>query len=132
VVDFGRVNAVSLRVLVVDDDAMIRAVLGRMLSRLDVAYDLIGDGRAAVAAAASTRYNLILMDINLPGLDGPRAAREILAASLTDPAPTIVGMTGGVDAELRFECLSAGMSTLLEKPVMVADLARFLGLDGSV
>lgn len=111
------------RVLVVDDDAMVRTALARVIHHLGAACDLVADGSEAIAAAATGRYDLILMDVNMPGLDGPAAARAILAAT---PGVQIIGMTGGVDAARRDECARSGMSLLLDKPVRIADLTRFL------
>lgn len=123
---------VARRVLVVDDEAMIRAVLGRMLKRLEVDYELVADGSAAVSAAASARYDLVLMDINMPGLGGIEATRAILAAHEDGPPPVVVGMTGGLGQTLEQECRQAGMEAIFEKPLTTENLVHFLRLDALV
>jgi CheY-like chemotaxis protein len=116
------------RVLIVDDNAVIRMVLVGMLEHLGARCDVASDGKAAVAAAARAIYHLVFMDINMPGLDGPGATQAILSAHAHPgaPVPRIVGVTGGVPEARREACMRAGMTALLLKPVRLADLSRIL------
>jgi CheY-like chemotaxis protein len=113
-------------VLVVDDNPVIRMVLVGMLEHLGAKCDVASDGNAAVAATTRVAYELVLMDINMPGLDGGGATRAILAASEGRRAPRIVGVTGSADEARREACRRAGMSTLLTKPVRLEELLRLL------
>jgi CheY-like chemotaxis protein len=119
-------NRLPLRVLVVDDNPVIRMVLVGMLEHLGAQCDVASDGNAAVAAAGRVAYELVLMDINMPGLDGAGATRAILAASEGKQAPRIVGVTGTADESRREACRRAGMSTLVLKPLRLEELARLL------
>jgi DNA-binding NarL/FixJ family response regulator len=72
---------VTVRVLLVDDQAAFRRAAARVLDRLS-GFDLVGEaesGEASVEAARTLRPDLVLMDIHLPGIDGPEATRRILA-----------------------------------------------------
>jgi CheY-like chemotaxis protein len=117
--------------LVVDDDEMICRATQRMFHHLGLDCDIARDGDAAVAAARASRYSVILMDVNMPGLDGPGATRAILTGFAAKP-PVIIGMTGGVDEKHHAECLLAGMSTVLTKPVRLEDVSRLVALSRTV
>ena len=104
----------TIRVLVVDDHAVVRTGLAQLLA---TASDLelvgeAGDGDAAIAAAESTRPDVILMDISMPGLDGVEATRRIIAR---DPAARIVMLTSMADNRRILDALEAGASGYLLK-----------------
>ncbi|GAB3151458.1 response regulator transcription factor [Micromonospora sonneratiae] len=106
----------SIEVLVVDDQILIRAGLVALL-RASPGISVVGeaaDGHAAVAMAAATRPQVILMDIRMPGLGGIDATREILAAAGDDPPRILVLTTFDLD-EYVFEALRAGASGFLLK-----------------
>jgi len=110
-------GATTIRVLVADDQAMIRAGL-RMI--LDNEPDLAvvaeaADGLAAVEAAASARPDVVLMDVRMPLLDGLEATRRIVASS--DAPPRMIVLTTFDDDEYLFEALRAGASGFLLKDV---------------
>lgn len=115
------------RVLVVDDNAVIRTVVTGMLEHLGATIDVATNGRDAVAAVTRTRYDLVLMDVRMPELDGPAAARAIRDAARPGEAPRIVGITASVTEATRQACLDGGMSAVLVKPVRLVDLATLLG-----
>jgi len=84
-----------VRALVVDDDAMNRELLRRMLVRLGWRVDDARDGRAALASCAEARYELILVDQMMPGLDGLTLARFIVDAYAKDGhRPCLLAVTG--------------------------------------
>ena len=87
-----RTSAGPVRVLLVDDQAPFRAA-ARTLVELTDGFEVAGEshtGEAAVAAALALRPDLILMDVNLPGIDGTEASRQILAAAPTGAKPVII------------------------------------------
>ena len=88
--------------------------------------DLATSGRDAVAAAKKARYDIVLMDVRMPGLDGPAATRLILDGSPPGERPRIIGVTGAADEALRAACLQAGMTAVLQKPLRLADLQPLL------
>lgn len=100
-----------------------------MLKKLGYQADVAGNGEEALAAASRNAYNLILMDCQMPVLDGFEATRRLRAgaASASDAAVPIVAMTAYALEGDRAVCLAAGMDDYIAKPVQTADLARVLG-----
>jgi signal transduction histidine kinase/ActR/RegA family two-component response regulator len=111
-----------LQVLVVDDLAVNQQILTTVLRRLGTAVDVASTGREAVEAAARTRYDLILMDLQMPELDGLAATAEIRSCEPPGRRVPIVALTANTVAGTRERCLAAGMDDYLAKPVRPADL----------
>jgi signal transduction histidine kinase/DNA-binding response OmpR family regulator len=123
--DGDATGARPLRVLLADDNAVNQLVARTMLTKLGHRVDTVGDGREAVEAARSGTYDVILMDIQMPHLDGLEATRRIRAQGRPD-RPVIVAMTASVLAEDKAACFAAGMDTFLSKPVRIEELDRTL------
>jgi len=113
------------RLLLVDDDALNREVALDQLKELGISADIAIDGEMAVAMAGETPYDLILMDIQMPVMDGREACRRILALPGRRQTP-IVALTANFLPESRTACLAAGMVDYLEKPVANARLRSCL------
>ncbi len=115
------------RVLVAEDDPVNRAVIGAMLEHLQVEYQVVEDGLQAVQAVAVSDYSLVLMDCQMPKLDGPGATRQIRSAwNGVRPRPVVVALTANVSVEDRENCEAAGMDGFLPKPVTLSQLSRLL------
>jgi CheY-like chemotaxis protein len=131
----GEDRDLSANVLLVEDDAVNQLVVQEMLRTLGCAVDLARDGDEARAAAASGRYDLILMDLHMPVMDGAEAAQAIRALAGPEGRVPIVALTADVFPETRARCLAAGMNDFLSKPVGVHELgalfARMFGMRGS-
>ncbi len=113
-------------VLVVEDNPVLRSLLGSMLAALGVEGEIVGDGNAALAALAREQYDLVLMDWNLPEMSGPDATRAIRRSS---PAPArlpIVCMTAHTFREQDAAWRAADMDGLLQKPFGIAELKEVL------
>ena len=95
-----------------------------MLRRLGVTADLAEDGEAAVTAVQRTPYDIVLMDVQMPNVDGLTATRRIRAAS--GPQPRIIAMTANAMSGDREVCLEAGMDDYLSKPINVDSLRAAL------
>ncbi len=112
----------GLSILVAEDNE-INALLARaLLVRLGHRPTIAGNGEAAVeswtaARAAGAPYDLILMDVQMPGMDGLEATRRIRAGETDGPPTSIVALTANAYAEDREACLAAGMDALLVKPL---------------
>ncbi|MEQ1500879.1 MAG: PAS domain S-box protein [Myxococcota bacterium] len=112
------------RVLVVEDDPVNQEVALGLLADAGLTADLASDGLAAVRMAEAARYDLILMDVQMPGIDGLEATRRIRRAGSGTP---IVAMTASAFGEDRARCLAAGMNDHLAKPVDPATLYDTIG-----
>lgn len=113
-----------LRVLVVEDNVVSRRISVALLERLGYQAQTANDGMEAVEAAAADDFDLILMDMEMPRLDGVGAAREVLGAG--GHRPRIVAVTANVTTADEERCMSAGMSGFLRKPFRAEELARTL------
>ena len=106
-----------LRVLVVDDNAVNQRVAALTLKKFGYACDLASDGAEAVAAHERSPYDLILMDVQMPGMDGLEATRRIRALPGHPHRPWIIAVTAGAFEEDRLNALAAGMDDFLNKPL---------------
>lgn len=104
------------RILIVEDAADSRAIMAAMLRELGATVDEAGDGLQAVAAAEGRRFDLILMDIAMPGIDGFEATRRIRASEVGRQEVPIVGLTAHAMDGVLEKCLDAGMDDYLAKP----------------
>ena len=103
-------------VLVADDVEENRMLIDVMLHRAGYRTVLCGNGREALELAQGRKFDLILMDIQMPGMDGLDATRAIRATSLNGTTP-ILAMTASVDRDDEIQCLSAGCDDYVRKPV---------------
>jgi len=104
------------RVLLAEDEPVNREVSCGLLGDVGLAVDTAEDGRQAVELARRNRYDLILLDMQMPNMNGVDAARSIRAASLNRETP-ILAMTANAFDEDRQVCLAAGMDEHIAKPV---------------
>jgi CheY-like chemotaxis protein/nitrogen-specific signal transduction histidine kinase len=116
----------SLAVLCVEDNPYGRIVLNTILSELGHRADFVGSGEAAVDAVANGRYDAVLMDVTLPGIDGFEATRRIRALPRPAGAVRIVGVSGRGDAADEATGRAAGMDAYLAKPLSPSGLAAVL------
>ena len=105
------------RVLVVDDDPINRMILRKQLLRLNVEPVSAADGMEALDTVVRGHWDMILMDGQMPRLDGPEAALEIRLRNLLPPDVPIIGITTNDTPEFRERCLKAGMQACYHKPV---------------
>jgi two-component system sensor histidine kinase/response regulator len=105
------------RVLVAEDNAVNATVATHSLRRLGYEVDVVGDGRAALDALAAREYDAVLMDCEMPVLDGYAATREFRAGEPPGRRTPIVALTSSALAADRERCLAAGMDDHLAKPV---------------
>ena len=111
------------RILLVEDNEMNRDMLSRRLQRKGFEVAMAVDGRQGVAMARAGGYDLILMDMSLPEIDGWEATRQLRAAPETKVVP-IIGLTAHAMAGDREKALEAGCNDYDTKPV---ELPRLLG-----
>lgn len=109
------------RILVADDDPFNREIARDMFDGMGLKVDTVANGQEAVAAAQSQHYDLILMDVQMPVMDGLEATRVIRQIPGWERRP-ILAMTANVFAEDRRACLDCGMSDVVPKPIEAEDL----------
>ncbi len=107
----------SLRILLAEDNPANRTLIAALLSSFDVSLDMVEDGEQAVRAAAQAPYDLILMDMQMPVMDGPSAARAIRASAGPERDTPIVALTANVLPEQMEQCRAAGMQGHVAKPI---------------
>ncbi len=112
----------SKRVLVVEDNLINQMVVGSMLEQLGRPYDAVNDGAAAVEAAARGGYHLVLMDCQMPIMDGFAATQAIRALPGDAGRVPIVALTASALPDELERCLTCGMNATLSKPLTFADL----------
>ncbi|NVB82413.1 MAG: response regulator [Kofleriaceae bacterium] len=113
----------ALRILVVEDHDDVRATTVELLRRAGAVVSETTDGLEAIDAAQRSAFDVILMDVRMPKLDGIEATRRLRARGLDVP---IVALTADAVPEQRTECMSAGCSGYLPKPLDVAELITLL------
>ena len=117
----------GLRVLVAEDNRINQMVTTRMLQKMGCQVDLAADGAAAVRSVESKHYDIVLMDLLMPEVDGLEAARRIRRTGGAHAAVPILALTASASPGMRLQCLDAGMNDYLSKPIELQALRR--GLD---
>ncbi len=118
--------ALSGRVLVVDDNPINRKVASALLRKLGCEVDVADDGHAAADMCARTRYSVVLMDCQMPLMDGYAAANMIRSRETPSFRTRIIGVSASTEPETRTRCLEAGMDGYLPKPLTALTLRRLI------
>ncbi len=115
-------HTATSRILVADDNPTIRILTVAMLEHMGHAVEIAEDGAAALSAVSTKPFDLILMDLMMPKMDGLAATRAIRA--LPGPAAhlPIIGLTANTSDEDRDACLKAGMNSFATKPITAQHL----------
>jgi CheY-like chemotaxis protein len=116
-----------LRILVAEDNAVNQKVALRLLERLGYQADVSANGHEVLDRLHRAPYDVILMDVQMPGMDGLEASRAICARWPPRQRPRIIAMTAEAMEGDRERCLAAGMDDYVVKPVRLDELARALG-----
>jgi PAS domain S-box-containing protein len=122
----GNTASRSLRILLAEDNAMNQMVALHLLERLGYGADVASNGLEALEALERKRYDVVLMDVQMPELDGLDASRRICERWPADTRPRIIAMTANAMPEDREACLAAGMNDYVAKPIRADELAKAL------
>jgi PAS domain S-box-containing protein len=122
----SRSGTAALRLLVAEDNAVNRRLALALLGKLGYRADVVENGREALDALERKPYDVVLMDVQMPELDGLEATRRIRARFAPGEGPAIIATTANAMEADREECFAAGMDDHLSKPIRVDKLSRAL------
>jgi CheY-like chemotaxis protein len=115
-----------LRILVAEDNAINVKLIKLVLGDLGYRPDIVGSGVEVLAALRSQGYDLVLMDLRMPQMDGIEATRRIHQEWSKEQRPRIVMLSASLMPDERQDCLDAGVDELLLKPALRAPLQQVL------
>lgn len=115
-------GAKSLHLLIVDDQESNRYLAARLLRRFGITTDGAGDATAALECLRARRYDAVLLDLHMPGVDGIGAARAIRAMGGPTAQIPLIAFSATVGATARRRCTEAGIAHFVEKPIQPASL----------
>ncbi|HEV7784962.1 MAG TPA: ATP-binding protein, partial [Thermoanaerobaculia bacterium] len=115
-----------LRILVAEDNSVNQRVALLLLERLGYSADVAGNGYEVLSALHRQPYDVVLMDVQMPDMDGLEATRRIQAEWPEAQRPSVVAMTASALIADRNACLSAGMDGFLSKPILIRELQAAL------
>jgi signal transduction histidine kinase len=109
-----------LRVLLAEDNPVNMLVQKKILTKLGVSFDVAADGLAAVALASANRYDVILLDLQMPVMDGLQAAKTLRQQGMNT---WLIAVTADVATQTRIACIESGFNDFVSKPLTVRDVA---------
>ncbi|MFN8577334.1 MAG: 7TM-DISM domain-containing protein [Candidatus Sericytochromatia bacterium] len=117
----NNINTNDLRILVAEDNLVNQKLIEKVFDKIGYKIDLVSNGVEAVNICKEKEYDLILMDVQMPEMDGIEATKQI-KLNLLEKTPKIVALTANVLQEQKDACYNAGMSDFLTKPFKINDI----------
>ncbi|CAN1209090.1 response regulator [Tumidithrix helvetica PCC 7403] len=121
-------DRLPLKILMAEDNSINQEIVMAMLKKLGYQADVVDNGVAAIAAVKARPYDLMLLDVQMPEMDGLEVANYLVTHwqtfNLTYPRPRMIAMTANAMQGDREKCLSAGMDDYISKPIMLNVLAQ--------
>ena len=116
----------DLRIIVAEDHPLSREVVLRFLKRLGYEADWVANGADLLKSLARGSYDVVLMDVQMPDIDGLEATRRVRRDLPRARQPRIIALTAAAFPEDRARCLEAGMDDYISKPIVMAELVEAL------
>jgi CheY-like chemotaxis protein len=116
-------SASGLAVLIAEDNLLNQKIIVRMVRGLGCEVDAVANGLEVMAAVKRRRYDVVLMDIRMPDMNGLEATRRIREQLPADEQPHIYALTAGIGPDERQACYDVGMEGFVAKPVVLEQLA---------
>jgi CheY-like chemotaxis protein len=126
VMDAGMAERHPLRILLAEDNVVNQKLALRLLQQMGYRADLAGNGIEAIECVTRQTYDVVLMDVQMPEMDGLEASRRITSRWNKNERPRIVAMTANAMQGDRETCLAAGMDDYITKPIRVDQLVEAL------
>ncbi len=115
-----------MKLLVAEDNLLNQKLIQKILHKLGYKPDIVANGRDAFEAVKERNYDIILMDIQMPEVDGIEATRMIVEQVDKSRQPAIIAITANITESARESCYSAGMVDFTCKPISINKLAKIL------
>jgi PAS domain S-box-containing protein len=125
-IDSSLAERYPLQILLAEDNSFNQKLATHLLKQMGYRADLATNGLEAVQSVERQHYDVILMDVQMPEMDGLEASRQICARWPRDQRPKIIAMTANAMQGDREMCLAAGMDDYISKPIRIAELAAVL------
>lgn len=119
-------STLPLRILLAEDNAVNQKIALHLLESLGYQVDVVSDGLEVLNTLHHQKYDVVLMDLQMPKMDGLTATRQILQEFAEENRPKIIAMTASVMQQDKEECLKAGMQGYISKPIQVEELTQAL------
>lgn len=116
----------ALRLLLAEDNNVNRMVILKMLENLGLKADIATNGLEVLEALQKSSYDLILMDMQMPEMDGLEATKVICASYTVEKRPKIIAVTASALKEDRAKCFAAGVDDYITKPIQLDELSQVL------
>ena len=107
----------SLKILLAEDNVINQKVASQMLKQLGLKADLATNGLEVLNALRNQQYDVVLMDVQMPEMDGIEATRQIRQEWNQENSPWIIAVTANTIGGVREECLNVGMNDFISKPL---------------
>jgi CheY-like chemotaxis protein len=116
----------KITVLVVEDELINQILVQKILEDLELNFTLVENGRDAVHEISNGDYDIVLMDLQMPALDGYEATKQIRQLDSAKRAVPIIALTAHALDKDRTKCLEVGMNDFLSKPIDIGELKNLL------
>ncbi len=123
---------VPLRILVAEDNQVNQKLAQKILQKMGYRSDLAGNGLEAVESVDRQQYDVVLMDLHMPEMDGIEATRRIVQKYRKEERPRIIAVTADAMQGDRELCIAAGMDDYISKPIQIAELQKALENSGKL